>query len=46
MKKILMILSLFLVVGCASTDTSKKDETVSPIGAVSKALEKVVIPKF
>jgi len=46
MKKILIILSLFLVLGCASTDTSKKDEAISPIGAVSKALEKIAIPTF
>jgi len=46
MKKILIVLSLFLVLGCASTDTSKKDETISPIGAVSKALEKIAIPTF
>jgi hypothetical protein len=46
MKKILIALSLFVIFGCASTDTSKKDEAISPIGAVSKALEKLVIPKF
>ena len=46
MKKILIVVSLFLIVGCASTDTSKKEETISPIGAVSKALEKIAIPKF
>jgi uncharacterized protein YcfL len=46
MKKILIVISLFLIVSCASTDTSKKDEPISPIGAVSKALEKLVLPKF
>lgn len=46
MKKILIVVSLFLIVGCASTDTSKKEEAISPIGAVSKALEKIAIPKF
>jgi hypothetical protein len=46
MKKILIIVSLFLVFGCASTDTSKKEEAISPIGAVVKALEKISIPKF
>ena len=46
MKKILIALSLFVIFGCASTEQSKKDETISPIGAVSKALEKIAIPTF
>jgi len=41
MKKILIALSLFLVVGCASTETSKTNNTAdpkNPIEAISKAL--------
>jgi hypothetical protein len=46
MKKILIALSLFLVLGCASTESSKKDEVTSPMAALSKALEKIALPKF
>jgi len=41
MKKILITLSLFLVIGCASTETSKTNNTVdpkNPIEAIGKAL--------
>jgi len=41
MKKILIVLSLFLVIGCASTETSKTNNTAdpkNPIEAISKAL--------
>lgn len=44
MKKILIALSLFLLISCASTDTSKKDEPTSPMGAIGRALEKITIP--
>jgi len=46
MKKILITLSLFLMLGCASTEQTKNNETTSPIGALSKALEKIIIPTF
>jgi uncharacterized protein YcfL len=45
MKKILIALSLFLVIGCASIEQSKT-ETNSPIGNISKAFEKLTFPKF
>ena len=41
MKKILIVLSLFLVIGCASTETSKTNNTAdpkNPIEAIGKAL--------
>lgn len=41
MKKILIVLSLFLVIGCASTETSKTNnpaEPKNPIEAIGKAL--------
>ena len=45
MKKILIVLSLFLVIGCASTEQPKTG-TSSPMDNVSKALEKLTFPKF
>jgi len=45
MKKILIALSLFLMLGCASTEQSKT-ETSSPMDNVSKALEKLTFPRF
>jgi uncharacterized protein YcfL len=41
MKKILIILSLFLILGCASTEQSKTNNTAdpkNPIEAIGKAL--------
>jgi uncharacterized protein YcfL len=49
MKKILIALSLFLVFGCASTETTKTNNTSdpkNPIEAISRALEKIALPKF
>jgi uncharacterized protein YcfL len=45
MKKILIALSLFLMLGCASTE-QPKTETSSPIGNISKAFEKLTFPRF
>jgi len=41
MKKILIIVSLFLMIGCASTDTSKTNNTSdpkNPIEVIGRAL--------
>jgi hypothetical protein len=41
MKKILILLSLFLILGCASTDTSKTNNTSdpkNPIEVIGRAL--------
>jgi hypothetical protein len=49
MKKILIALSLFLVLGCASTETPKTNNTLdpkNPIEAIGRALEKIALPKF
>ena len=45
MKKIIITLSLFLIVSCASTEQSKKEPS-SPMDNVSKAFEKLTLPKF
>ena len=45
MKKILIVLSLLLILGCASTEQSTT-ETSNPIGNISKAFEKLTFPKF
>jgi hypothetical protein len=49
MKKILIALSLFLVIGCASTETPKTNNTAdpkNPIEAIGRVLEKITLPKF
>ena len=49
MKKILIVLSLFLMLGCASTETPKTNNTAdpkNPIEAIGRVLEKITIPKF
>jgi hypothetical protein len=45
MKKILIISILFFVVSCASTEQTKKEPS-SPMDNVSRALEKITLPKF
>lgn len=45
MKKILIALSLFLVLGCASTE-QPKIETSSPMDNISEAFKKLTFPKF
>jgi hypothetical protein len=44
MKKILIILSLFFMIGCASTE-QPKTENNSPMGNIGKVLEKITLPR-
>ena len=45
MKKIVIILSLFFMIGCAATPSTNTEKT-SPMDRVGQALEKITIPKF
>jgi len=45
MKKILITLSLFLIVSCASTEQSKIEPS-NPIGNIGKVFEQLTFPKF
>jgi hypothetical protein len=45
MKKILIMLSLFLIVSCASTEHSKTEPS-NPIGNIGKVFEQLTFPKF
>jgi len=43
MKKILMILSLFFMMSCASTEQPKAED--SKMGNIGRAFEKIILPR-